>query len=503
MVLSLHEEEGPLMNRGLLLLVTAMTLTLALVATSTSTAAERLETFEYPSELVNPLDEPGFNNPNRPSTLGVNVLLPDGFDRKSAAAKRGYPVLYLLHGANGYHRTWADEMDVAGIAAGFPGIIVMPDGGVFGMYTDWYNRGAHGRPQWMSYHLNQLVSSIEGKYPIRAGRKWHAIAGVSMGGMGAIRYAAAKPGYFGSVAAFSAAALNIKLPEAVLAVNISGQAIGQGATFEDLWGPPEGFYATANNPQDLIPNLAQTRVFITSGDGTLCPGDPLNTNPGDMALESVLRTHATAFVAAARDAGVDATEERTCGAHSYPTSRRALEAALTWGFFKDVPEDPHEWSYLTALRSGEAHGVRFEFDTQPATLIELKRSGEMLRGSGSGDVRLQFGKSCDFKLKVPFEVSLEGCENGPRSRASLKMSRRGNVLKVRSTGPVVRQVRVKLVRMTGKARRKTVSDKRIGAVGTKARRVRLKLKGDTRYLIVARGESGDQVVRRTLRFRTN
>ncbi|HTU14470.1 MAG TPA: alpha/beta hydrolase family protein [Solirubrobacterales bacterium] len=490
------------MNRGLLSLAAAAALTLALVIPGTSAAAQRLESFEYPSELVNPLDEPGFKNPNRPSTLGVNVLLPDGFDRTSAEAKRGYPVLYLLHGANGYHRTWADDMHVADIAAGFPGIIVMPDGGVFGMYTDWNNRGAYGRPGWMSYHLNQLLESIESKYPIRSGRRWHAIAGVSMGGGGAVRYAAARPGYFGSVAAFSAAPLNFKLPEAEIAVNISGQAIGEGATFEDLWGPSSGFYATANNPQDLIPNLAATRVFITSGDGTLCPGDPLDTNPGDMVLESVLRTHATAFVDAAVEAGVDATEQRTCGAHSYPTSRRALESALAWGMFGEVPEDPHQWTYLTASPSGDAHGVRFEFDSQPTTLIRFTRNGDVLRGTGEGDLRIRFGKSCDFTVKMPFEVSLAGCQADPRAKTSLRLTRTGSILKLRSTGAVVRHVRLKVVRVAGKGK-KTVSERRIGAVGSKNRRVRLKLKPHARYRIVARGDSGGRMLRKTLRFRTN
>ena len=76
-------------------------------------------------------------------------------------------------------------------------IMVMPDGGQFGMYMDWWNGGVRGAPAWATYHLQVLRQEIERRYPIRRGRRWHAIAGISMGGQGALRYAAMLPGYFG------------------------------------------------------------------------------------------------------------------------------------------------------------------------------------------------------------------------------------------------------------------------------------------------------------------
>src|SRR3546814_7766171 len=75
----------------------------------------------------------------------------------------------------------------------------MPDGGVFGMYMDWWNGGRREGPAWASYHLDVLRQTIDDRYNIRPGRRWHAIGGISMGGQGALRYAALLPGYFGSV----------------------------------------------------------------------------------------------------------------------------------------------------------------------------------------------------------------------------------------------------------------------------------------------------------------
>ena len=89
----------------------------------------------------------------------------------------------------------------------------MPDGGVFGMYTDWWNDGARGNPAWATYHLRVLRREIERRYPIRAGRRWHAIGGISMGGQGTLRYAAMLPGYFGSAAGFSAALPDTQIPD--------------------------------------------------------------------------------------------------------------------------------------------------------------------------------------------------------------------------------------------------------------------------------------------------
>ena len=69
------------------------------------------------------------------------MLLPDGYRDHP---RRRYPVLWLLHGANGGTDTWIPGIKT--LAAGLPAVIVMPDGGKFGMYTDWWNGGRRGHP---------------------------------------------------------------------------------------------------------------------------------------------------------------------------------------------------------------------------------------------------------------------------------------------------------------------------------------------------------------------
>jgi S-formylglutathione hydrolase FrmB len=112
--------------------------------------------------------------------------------------------------ANGGADTWASG--IRKLAAGLPAIVVMPGGGMFGMYTDWWHDGARANPAWASYHLRLLKDTIESRYRVLPERRWHAIGGISMGGQGALRYAGLLPGYFGSVVGFSAASPNTQAP---------------------------------------------------------------------------------------------------------------------------------------------------------------------------------------------------------------------------------------------------------------------------------------------------
>ena len=101
----------------------------------------------------------------------VRVLLPSGY---AAAKSRRYPVLYLLHGASDNYGAWTRSGDVQRTTAGQPLIVVMPDGGRGGWYTNWYNGGAGGAPAWEGYHIGAVGPARgqalpDGRDPARAG----------------------------------------------------------------------------------------------------------------------------------------------------------------------------------------------------------------------------------------------------------------------------------------------------------------------------------------------
>lgn len=88
------------------------------VAAMAATAGGHIETFTLRSEILQ-------------SGKSCTVYLPDGYDRDTT---RRYPVLYLLHGASGYHGDWVEKGNMyqiaeEAIAAGraLPMVVVMPD----------------------------------------------------------------------------------------------------------------------------------------------------------------------------------------------------------------------------------------------------------------------------------------------------------------------------------------------------------------------------------------
>src|SRR5690606_6712648 len=144
--------------------------------------------------------------PTTPSDVSVpvkvRVLLPAGYDPDRA---QPYDVLYLLHGGGGTYADWSTWGDVAGNLPGFDGIVVMPEGGRAGWYSDWPGRTAGNfAPLWETFHVHQLVPWVDANFNTSGTRSGRAVAGLSMGGYGALRYAGRHPHLFSAVGAFSA-----------------------------------------------------------------------------------------------------------------------------------------------------------------------------------------------------------------------------------------------------------------------------------------------------------
>ncbi|MDQ5894353.1 MAG: hypothetical protein QG596_614 [Actinomycetota bacterium] len=110
----------------------------------------------------------------------ANVLLPDGY-----TPKKRYPLLLLLHGSGERFDFSADPLlaDIKETAKGLNAVIVMPEGAQ-GFYTDWWNDGERNDPAWEYYIREALLPMVQRKFSIRPERRYHAIAGFSMGRYG-------------------------------------------------------------------------------------------------------------------------------------------------------------------------------------------------------------------------------------------------------------------------------------------------------------------------------
>lgn len=111
-----------------------------------------------------------------------------------------YPVLYLLHGAYDNYRAWTDRTTLTQELAGRDLIVIMPDGSEFGWYLDSKIDPAN---QYDSAISRDLVRDVESRYPVRTDRGGRAIAGLSMGGHGALSLAAKHPELYSSASSLS------------------------------------------------------------------------------------------------------------------------------------------------------------------------------------------------------------------------------------------------------------------------------------------------------------
>lgn len=125
------------------------------------------------------------------------VLLPVGY---AAGGPRRYPVLYLLHGKSGDNTDWAKRTLLREAVGAMQLIIVMPDGDD-GWYIDW----ADGRHGYEGQIVRDLIPHVDGTYRTLASREGRAVAGLSMGGYGALALALRHPDLFVSAASHSGA----------------------------------------------------------------------------------------------------------------------------------------------------------------------------------------------------------------------------------------------------------------------------------------------------------
>jgi S-formylglutathione hydrolase FrmB len=240
---------------------------------------------------------------------GVRILVPRQFD---AQPTKRWPVLYLLHGATGQHLNWTQSSDVEAFTQATDLLVVMPDGGEKGWYSDWWNGGRGGAPMWETFHLDELAQLLE--------RNWHAgkrrvIAGLSMGGYGAMEYAARRPGMFLAAASYSGA------------VDPLGGGLDIGT--QDLWGSPvaQAEVWKAHDPVNLAAALKGTALYISYGDGTPGPLDQAGASRDD--LETWIAGLNKTFVARLRELKIPATVEAYGpGTHDWPYWQRALHRSM-------------------------------------------------------------------------------------------------------------------------------------------------------------------------------
>jgi diacylglycerol O-acyltransferase / trehalose O-mycolyltransferase len=252
-------------------------------------------------------------------TAMVRLLTPDGWSSRRAGQR--WPVLYLLHGCCDTYESWTRDTRIERIGALRHVLVVMPEGGDVGFYSNWRNGGRGGPPAWETFHLVELRRLLERRYGAGTPR---AIAGLSMGGLGAMSYAARHRGLFAAAASYSGLLHPLADTRFML-----GLFAAYASDPRAIWGDPVAQRETwaAHDPTALAPRLRGTRLFVSAGNGRPGPLDPPGTRRN--AVEATVHGESRAFAARLRRLGIPATSDfYGRGTHNWPYWERELERSL-------------------------------------------------------------------------------------------------------------------------------------------------------------------------------
>ncbi len=303
--------------RGLLLaFVLVLSTVLTLPAAAERTGAWVVRTQQLDDRLV----ELTVHSTAVGHDVGVRLLLPPDYER---FPHRKWPTIYLLHGCcdgdTGY-RSWTDRTDVEELSARTNVLIAMPEAGPAGFYSNWLDG-----PAWETFHLTELRRILEHDY--RSGPR-RSVAGLSMGGFGALSYPARHPGFFKAAASFSGVVhptyQGVRSTELV-----QGIVASTGSDRNALWGDPvaDARIWAAHNPYDLARRLRGIPVYLSTGNGEPGPLDPPDATFD--GLEQLLGEQTVAVADRLRAKGVDVrTDFYGPGRHAWPYWERALHRSF-------------------------------------------------------------------------------------------------------------------------------------------------------------------------------
>ena len=215
--------------------LTSLLLFLTLLATTARAQEDHHQTVQFKSELIG-------------KVLPYETLLPRDYFKSN----KRYPVLYLLHGLFGHHDDWITRTNLAEYAAGYDLIIVTPEGN-----DSWYIDSATvASDKYESYILRELIPDVDARYRTIKDRRARGVAGLSMGGYGALKYGLKHPDYFAFAGSLSGA---------LDPANRTDEHPGFGwdilrASITAAFGPPSSPARKANDLHQIARNLTAANI---------------------------------------------------------------------------------------------------------------------------------------------------------------------------------------------------------------------------------------------------
>lgn len=127
--------------------------------------------------------------------MSVQVILPDHIEK----CQKRLPALYLLHGLSGNYSSWTRKTSIERYASKYQLAVVMPE-----VHRSFYTDMANGYKYW-TFLSKELPRMMEYYFPLSTKREERFVAGLSMGGYGAMKWALSYPEQFSHAASLSGA----------------------------------------------------------------------------------------------------------------------------------------------------------------------------------------------------------------------------------------------------------------------------------------------------------
>lgn len=235
-------------------------------------------------------------------STSMTVILPQStaaqIGLSGSAGSGPFPTLYLLHGLSDDDTIWLRRTSIERYVATLGLAVVMPQ-----VNRSFYADEVHGNRYWT--FLSEELPAVAGSFFRLSDRREDTfVAGLSMGGYGALKWALRQPERFAAAASLSGA------------LDVAG--LRSGGWRPDLVDQIFGAHPLAGTRDDLVWLLEQADVSALP-----------NLYVGSGTEDEVIEGNRT-FVAAAEERGVALTVDFGPGEHEWGYWDRTIQDVLAW-----------------------------------------------------------------------------------------------------------------------------------------------------------------------------
>lgn len=238
----------------------------------------------------------------------VYVILPT--ERRETT--KDFKVLYLLHGGAGNAQDWIRYTSIERYAEENGIAVIMPEVGGSSFYGDM----VHGYPYYtyLTYELPMVVNCF---FPLSTQREERFVAGLSMGGYGAFKWAFDQPEYFKAAANFS----GVSFTEEIFDENRGGFAKHAKTDPKGIcnlvWGGYDHMLGTKNDTRYMVTHAIENKVDLPRLYAVI--------GKSDFSYE-----YAKRYVKFMKDNGISVQYHEMDGDHEWNVWDQAIKEFIPW-----------------------------------------------------------------------------------------------------------------------------------------------------------------------------